>query len=100
VNQATFVTATVDMLARAPNAYMCDVACDKSWATPVSDKMGYPNLSRFDAQLCTMSVDDYLHNGDAMCTLKVKNMKERHGVLDSYLPAALTPSPTRTMRPP
>ena len=43
--------------------------------------MGYPNLSRFDAQLCTMSVDGYFNNDDAMCTLKakeptVKYMKE------------------------
>ena len=72
MNQASFVTATVDMLARAPNAYMCDLACDKSWATPVSDKKGYLNLSRFDAQLCTMSVDGYFNNDDAMCTLKAK----------------------------
>jgi len=34
--------------------------------------MGYPNLSRFDAQLCTMSVDGYFNNDDAMCTLKAK----------------------------
>lgn len=71
----------------------------------MSDQMGYPNLSRFDAQLCTMSVDGYFNNDDAMCTLKakepaVKYMKERHVVLDSHHPAALTPSPTRMTRPP
>ena len=51
-----------------------------------------------------MSVDGYFNN-DAMCTLKakepaVKYMKERHVVLDSHHPAALTPSPTRMTRPP
>jgi len=102
MDQVSFVTVTVMVsdtseaqLACAPEAYMCDAAYDGSWASLVFDMTGYSDLSSFEPQLYLMGVDDYSADGDVMYTVKVKEAavkynKERHVVLDSYLPAELT----------
>ena len=96
-----FVTATVKlsdsseaMLMCAPDAYSCDTSFDGSEATLVFDAMGYPDLSSFAPQLGVVGLDDTLRDGDVSYTVSVsaasvKYLKERHEVLDAYLPAPL-----------